>query len=145
MDLPNDIRAAFRAYGREGGRERARRLTPEQRRAVARQAAIRRWTKLRFGAPSYADLGMPGGAAVDKGLADLSASRQSVESLLVSLAAPRLRREGVPVPRNLIPEAHDRLYEHLERTEGELAHHRHRAWLREMASFADACASVRVA
>lgn len=55
---------------------------------------------------------------IEMGLADLAAGKESVESLLVSLAAPRLRREG-------------------------LAHHRYLACLRRVTSFADACARVR--
>lgn len=34
---------------------------------------------------------------VDAGLADLAAERVTLESLAVSIAAPRLRREGVPI------------------------------------------------
>lgn len=56
----------------------------------------------------------------------------------VSLAAPRLRREGVPVGATL-PDADHRLYDLLSRTEGDRAHARYLAWLDRMASFADAC------
>jgi hypothetical protein len=79
------------------------------------------------------------------GLADLAAQRESVESLAVSLAVPRLKREGVPVPGKPFPDADLRLYRLLEKTSGELAHERYLAWLRQMASFADACADARVA
>lgn len=144
MKMPENIRAEFQAYGRTGGHERARRMQPQKRQAVARQAAVRRWTKARFGEQHFAELGMPGGAAIDKGLADLTEGRETIESLLVSLAAPRLRREGVPVPRNTLPDAHDRLYDLLASTHGELAHPRFGAWLRQVVSFADACASARV-
>lgn len=65
------------------------------------------------------------------------------ESLAVSLAAPRLRREGVPVG-NVLDDPERRLYELLSRSEGDLAHARYNAWLRRLASFADACRLARV-
>jgi len=143
MRLSEEIRARFRREGRKGGRARARRLSPEARRAIARRAALRRWVRERFGASSFESLQLPGGADVDKGLDDLAAGRETPESLLVSLAAPRLRREGVPLPRVRLPDADRRLYRLLERTEGDLAHARYLARLRQMASFADACYALR--
>lgn len=145
MRLPKTVRERFRAYGREGGRMRAARMSPEARRTVARQAALRRWIRDRFGAPGFEALGLPGGAVIDRGLADLAAGRETVESLVVSLAAPRLRREGVPLPRGLVPDADRRLYRLLEREHGDLAHSRYLAHLRQAASFADACAGSRLA
>jgi len=144
MKLPKSVLEQFRAYGRDGGRERALRMTPESRKMVASMAAIRRWIRVRFGAARFADTGLPGGEAIDKGLAALAAGEESTESLLVSLAAPRLKREGVPLPRKLFPNADVRLYRLLERTGGDLAHTRYLAYLRQVASFADACAGGRV-
>ena len=143
MNLPPSVRDRFRAYGREGGRRRAARMSPESRKVVARNAAVRRWIRVRFGASGFEALGLPGGDAIDAGLADLATGKESIESLLVSLAAPRLKREGVPVPRNPFPDADLRLYRLLERTGGDLAHARYLAWLRQAASFADACANAR--
>lgn len=143
MELPDEVRERFRAYGRAGGRRRAARLSGAERRAIARHAATTRWIRQRFGASSFEALGLPGGEEVDAGLADLARERTTPESLAVSLAAPRLRREGVPVGY-----VHDdperRLYELLSRTEGELAHARYNAWLRRLVSFADACRLARV-
>jgi hypothetical protein len=113
-------------------------MSPEARRAVARQAATTRWINARFGAESFEALGLPGGDIVDAGLKDLAAGIESAQSLAVSLAAPRLRREGVPVGATL-PDADDRLYALLSRTQGDLAHARYLAWLDQLASFADAC------
>ncbi|HET6362075.1 MAG TPA: hypothetical protein VFH11_08455 [Gemmatimonadota bacterium] len=87
---------------------------------------------------------MPGGELVDAGLAALAAGEESVESLLVSLAAPRLKREGVPIPRDVLEGAEDRLYRLLERADADLAHAHYLAYLRQIVSFADACASARV-
>jgi hypothetical protein len=119
-------------------------MSPAARRAVARNAAIRRWTRRRFGASGFEPLGLPGGKAVDAGLADLAAQKESVESLAVSLAAPRLKREGVSVAGKPFADADVRLYRMLEKTSGDLAHARYLAWLRQMASFADACAGARI-
>lgn len=139
MRLPPSLLAEFKRQGREGGLERARRLTPAVRRAIARRAAIRRWTRARFGSARFEDLGLPGGALIDKGLDDLAGGIESPESLAVSLAAPRLRREGVPVPEECLRDADWRLYRLLESRNSELAHARYLAWLRQMASFAEAC------
>ena len=144
MKLPEAIRGRFRAYGRAGGRARAARMSPEARRIVARRAAIRRWTRVRFGAASFGAIGLPGGELVDAGLEALAAGEDSIESLVVSLAAPRLRREGIPLPEQVIPDAELRLYRLLERKWGELAHARYLAYLRRVASFADSCSAARM-
>jgi hypothetical protein len=80
---------------------------------------------------------------VDAGLADLAAGRSTVESLAVSLAAARLRREGVPLGA-IEEDPEDRLYDLLSRRDGDLAHARYGAHLRQLASFADACRIARV-
>ena len=144
MKLPKTVRDRFRAYGRAGGQARAANMSPETRRAVARRAAIHRWTRARFGAASFEALGLPGGEIIDAGLVALAGGEESVESLLVSLAAPRFRREGVPIPQDVFADAEMRLYRLLEQTNGDLAHARFLAYLRQAASFADACAMVRV-
>ena len=142
MDLPDEVRKEFRRYGRKGGQKRARALTPAAKKAVARRAAVARWTRARFGASSFAALGLPGGDIVDSGLADLAAGETTVESSLVSLAAPRLRREGVPLAE-VQPDPEDRLYALLCESAGDLAHARYTACLRQIASFADACRRAR--
>lgn len=142
MELPEEVRERFRQYGRAGGRRRAARLSPEARSAVGRRAATARWVRHRFGEASFERLGLPGGELVDAGLADLASGRETVESLAVSLAAPRLRREGVPVSR-VLDDPERRLFERLSRTAGELAHARYNAYQRRLASFADACRLAR--
>jgi hypothetical protein len=42
--------------------------------------------------------GLPGGHVVERGLRDLAMGRETVDGLVVSLAAPRLRRLGLDVP-----------------------------------------------
>jgi hypothetical protein len=139
MNLSSKARQAFRQAGARGGLRRAERLPPETRRTIAAVAALRRWTRARFGDSSFAALKFPGGDQIDTGLIDLAAGRETRESFMVALAAPRLRREGVPVPNRRIPDADHRLYRLLETTEGALAHARYLACLRQLESFADAC------
>jgi len=45
LKFPEDIRRRFVAWGRKGGKERAKRLTAEQRQEQARKAAQARWQK----------------------------------------------------------------------------------------------------
>ena len=142
MKLPTEIRKRFVRHGREGGKARAARMSAEARRATARRAASSRWIRERFGASSLAALGLPGGDIVDTGLADLADGTVSAESLVVSLAAPRLRREGVPIGA-VQTDPEDRLYELLSRATGDLAHARYTAYLQQIESFADACRFAR--
>lgn len=143
MRLPPSVVEAFRRQGRRGGQERARRLSADERSAIARIAATRRWTRVRFGEARFEDLGLPGGRMVDQGLADLARRIVSPESLVVSLAAPRLRREGVPVPPRTESEGDIRLYRLLESRDAGMAHARYLAHLGEILSFANACGRVR--
>jgi hypothetical protein len=117
-------------------------MNAEARQAVARRAATVRWIAERFGSSRFQDIGLPGGDLVDRGLADLTDGRVTDESLLVSIAAPRLRREGIPVPVTL-DNPEDRLYERMAERHGHLAHARYGALLRQAASFADACPGAR--
>lgn len=97
MKLPREVREQFRHHGRAGGQARAARLGAEAKIGIARRAVTARWIKVRFGASSFGELGLPGGEIVEAGLTDLAAGRISVESLAVSIAMPRLRHEGVPL------------------------------------------------
>ncbi len=42
-----EIREYFAKFGRKGGQATARKLTPEQRKAIALKAAQARWAKVR--------------------------------------------------------------------------------------------------
>lgn len=143
MELPAEVRERFRRHGRKGGRTRAARMTPAARRSVARVAAVRRWTKERFGAPTFSELRLPGADLVDAGLADLAAGKETVAALSVGQASFRLRREGVPVPSGAVPDADHRLYRRLAGTEGEGAHARYKALREQIVSFAEACPLFR--
>ena len=144
VELPKEVRKRYQALGRAAGRVRARNLEPGRRTEIARRAATARWVRRRFGASRFADLGLPGGDLVDEGLADLAAGRTSAASLLVSLAAPRLRREGVPVT-NTQRDPELRLYRLLSSAAGDLGYARYNAHLALIVSFADACSVAKSA
>ena len=84
---------------------------------------------------------LPGGDLVAKGLRDLEDGRETVEALLVSIAAPRLRAAGVTVP-HVLSEAEHRLYESLAQTDPDSAHSRYNALLRRLTSFESALECV---
>jgi hypothetical protein len=84
---------------------------------------------------------LPGGDLVAKGLQDLAGSSVTVEALLVSIAAPRLRDMGVPVALPL-PDAEHRLYERLGCDGPDSAHSRYNALLRRLTSFESALECV---
>ena len=142
MELPPEVRERFREYGRTGGLRRAERMSAAERASVARRAATLRWIRHRFGDASFEALGLPGGDIVDAGLADLAAGRTTAEALAVSLASPRLRREGVPIS-SVEEDPERRLYDLLRRSDADLAHARYNAWLGRLVSFADACRQLR--
>ena len=80
---------------------------------------------------------LPGGDLVAKGLADLGRSTVTVEALLVSIAAPRLRELGVLIAAPL-PNPEHRLYERLAREDPDSAHSRYNALLRRLTSLESA-------
>lgn len=85
---------------------------------------------------------LPGTDLVDTGLDDLSHRTESVESLLVSIGAPRLRQLGIDVPSPFAQPEH-RLYELLSRSRGDTAHSQYNALIRRLVSFERALACVR--
>lgn len=77
----------------------------------------------------------PGEDIVARGLADLAAVKETVESLLVSIGAPRLRRQGFPIPRKTFDTPERRLYEMLRAADPDSAHSRYNALIRRLVSF----------
>ena len=77
---------------------------------------------------------LPGEDLIAKGAADLERGVETVESLLVSIGAPRLRRLGFAVERP-IPSPEHRLYAQLCADEVDSAHSRYNALLRRLVSF----------
>jgi hypothetical protein len=84
---------------------------------------------------------LPGGDLVSKGLQDLAQSRETVEALLVSIAAPRLKSRGL-LATAPFPEPEHRLYQRLAREDPDSAHSRYNALLRRLASFESALECV---
>jgi hypothetical protein len=80
---------------------------------------------------------LPGYELVSGGLADLAAGRESEASLMVTMAAPRLRALGIDVPPAADGASH-RLYEMLSERDGGAAHSRYNALIRRMVSLARA-------
>lgn len=86
--------------------------------------------------------GLPGAELVRRGTEDLDAGRESVEALLVSIGAPRLRSLGIELPPPISRPEH-RLYLLLAHEKGDAAHSAYNALIRRLVSFerAAACAS----
>jgi hypothetical protein len=86
---------------------------------------------------------LPGADLVLKGLRDLDDGTDSVEALLVQIAASKLRSHGLSVPASASHVAPEhRLYARLEEMYGQAAHSRHNALVRRLVSFERALACV---
>jgi hypothetical protein len=85
---------------------------------------------------------LPGEDLIRRGLEDLAAGVESVESLLVSIGAPRLARLGLPV-QDPFPMPEHRLYKLLSAEDSDSAHSRYNALVRRLVSYERAaeCAS----
>ena len=82
---------------------------------------------------------LPGQELVEQGLADLSQNRVSEAALLVLIAAPRLRRLGVAVPSQPLPQCWEHeLYARLDERLGAAAHSYYNSLIRRIVSFARA-------
>ena len=76
---------------------------------------------------------LPGEELVERGLRDLAAGVESIEALLVSIGAPRLRQLGLMIEPLAGPEA--RLYRLLADEYGNGAHSRYNSLIRRLVSF----------
>ena len=85
---------------------------------------------------------VPGADLVNRGIADLEAGRHSVEALLVSIGAPRLRLCGIAVDNPIAAPEHE-LYRLLSETGSDSAHGRYNALIRRLVSFERAVACAR--
>ena len=85
---------------------------------------------------------MPGADLIEQGLRDLALGVVSVESLLVSIGAPRLCTLGLDVP-SVLEDAELRLYRVLTQRYGDGAHGRYNALVRQLVSFQRAAACAR--
>jgi hypothetical protein len=82
---------------------------------------------------------LPGEELVQQGLADLLEDRVTDASLLVLIAAPRLKRLGTRVPDRAFPRpCEHELYARLEQRLGTAAHSYYNSLIRRMVSYARA-------
>jgi hypothetical protein len=90
------------------------------------------------------DPSLPGADLVGRGLVDLANGVPSIEALLVSIGAPRLRALGIEVEEP-VADAEHRLYALLATEDPDSAHSRYNALIRRLVSFERAaeCASPR--
>ena len=77
----------------------------------------------------------PGQDLIEQGLADLADGRETVESLLVEVGGPRLRRLGFAVPEHAGETPEHRLYKLLADENSDAAHSRYNALIRRLVSF----------
>jgi hypothetical protein len=84
---------------------------------------------------------LPGEDLIEKGLSDLARGEETVESLLVSIGAPRLTRLGFRIA-NPFPAPEHRLYALLSRTDSDSAHSRYNALIRRLVSYERAAECV---
>lgn len=85
---------------------------------------------------------LPGADLIERGAADLSAEHESIEALLVSIGAPRLRSVGIELAAPIASPEH-KLYALLAAEKGDAAHSAYNALIRRLVSFerAAACAN----
>ena len=84
---------------------------------------------------------LPGEDLIETGIADLSRGIVSVEALLVSIGAPRLRQIGLEVPKP-ISSPERKLYDLLAESDSDSAHSRYNALIRRLVSFERAAECV---
>lgn len=77
---------------------------------------------------------LPGGDLIERGVADLSAGRETTEALLVSIGASRLRSVGIELSSPIESPEHE-LYLLLARDTGDAAHSAYNALIRRLVSF----------
>lgn len=85
---------------------------------------------------------LPGSDLVEKGLSDLVEGVETVESLLVSIGAPRLHALGFDCSSSFA-DAEERLYLLLARDDPDGAHSRYNALVQQLVSFERAAESAR--
>lgn len=85
----------------------------------------------------------PGQDIVERGINDLRTGVETVDSLLVLIGAPRLRRLGFDVPNGVVASPEHRLYQLLQRSHANAAHSKYNSLIRRLVSFerASECAN----
>jgi hypothetical protein len=91
-------------------------------------------------------MSLPASDLIEAGIRDLHDRRETIEALLVSIGAPKLRRLGVDVPEIPVPFAsypEHRLYDLLAIDNPDAAHSKYNALIRKLVSFERAIPCVR--
>jgi hypothetical protein len=88
------------------------------------------------------DPSLPGADVVARGLADLAQGVESIESLLVSVGASRLRALGLAVEQPF-PSPEHRLYQRLAAEDADSAHARYNVLMGRLVSFERAAECVK--
>ena len=78
---------------------------------------------------------LPGNELIETGIQDLQSNRETIPALLVAIGAPKLRRLGLEVPKNLPSNPEHRLYDLLAASKPDSAHSRYNALIRKLVSF----------
>ena len=86
---------------------------------------------------------LPGHDLIIAGLEDIANRRQTVESLLVSIGAPKLRLLGFSLPDDLVKDPEHKLYDLLAEENSDTAHSRYNALIRRLVSFERAVQCVK--
>ena len=81
------------------------------------------------------DARLPGEDLIEAGIADLRAGRETVPALLVAIGAPRLRRIGLELPKELPATPEHRLYDLLVRELQDGAYSRYNSLIRRLVSY----------
>lgn len=89
------------------------------------------------------DPALPGAELIEAGLRDLRQGKETIEALLVSIGAPRLRRIGLELPEISYSSPEHRLYDLLAHDDPDSAHSRYNALIRRLVSFERAAECVR--
>jgi len=98
---------------------------------IQRIAAVRMYPPIQ---PSDFD-GLPGADAIRVGLEDFATGRESIESLLIQIGAPRLNWLGIVLPAQPDLDADRRLYYLLSAQHGNAAHSQFNSLIRQLVSF----------
>lgn len=85
---------------------------------------------------------LPGGELIRDGLRDLAEGRETIESLLVSIGEPRLRRVGLII-KQAISDPDVRLYNRLAHEYGNAAHSKYNSYIRLLVSLERAAECAR--
>jgi hypothetical protein len=142
--MPERIDRAARAFlpARRSLRKTRRRVGSARPVSAVPEHGPRRYRLPVVDRRSLKQASLPGAELVEKGLSDLANRMETVESLLVSIGSPRLRRLGFDVQAP-VDDAEERLYLLLAREDPQGAHSRYNALVRRLVSFERAAESAR--